>query len=89
MEIKTLGDYRRAIRAGKFAWPGGYPLYFICDDGEALCCDCAKKKRRNILESIAHNHRSGWRVVALDINYEDDTLFCAHCNAQIESAYAD
>ncbi|MDE3038720.1 MAG: hypothetical protein KGJ21_09775 [Pseudomonadota bacterium] len=87
MLINTVHDYRRAIRYGKFAWPGGYPLYFICDDGGALCCDCARKERRNVLSSIARNVRDGWRIVAQDVNYEDNDLFCDHCGEQIESAY--
>jgi len=88
-EIKTIGQFRSAVRNGPFAWPGGYPLYFICDDGGVLCCSCVKAERRNIIESIAHESRDGWRVVGIDINYEDSHLECEHCGEHIESAYAD
>jgi len=89
MYINTISEFRRAVRSGPYAWPGGYPLYFVCDDGEALCCDCVKRERRNILDSIAHGHRDGWRVVGMDVNYEDGELYCGHCSRQIESAYAE
>lgn len=90
MQIKTVSDFRAAVRNGPYAWPGGYPLFFICDDGAALCCKCAKAERRNILESIAHNQRgSGWRVEAMDVNWEDAELICDGCNHLIESAYGE
>jgi hypothetical protein len=30
-----------------------------------------------------------WCLVAVDVNYEDNALYCDHCNARIESAYAE
>ena len=33
--------------------------------------------------------RGGWRAAAVDINYEDTELYCAHTNKQIESAYGE
>jgi hypothetical protein len=87
--IKSISDFRAAIRQGNHAWPGGYPLFFICDDGGALCPKCAKTERRNIVEAIAYNLAGGWRVSGIDINWEDTTLFCDHCNEKIESAYGD
>lgn len=32
----TISDFRRDIRQ-PFAWPGGYPRYFVTNDGAA--CD--------------------------------------------------
>ena len=89
MEINTVNDFRKAVRQ-RYVWPGGYPTYFICNDGEALCHDCAKTERRLILDAIAYpEYRDQWEVIGLDINYEDPELYCAHCNARIESAYAE
>lgn len=53
-----------------FAWPGGYPLYYVCQDGETLC-------------------QGQWLIVGQEVNYEDDSLFCDHCNAKVEAAYVD
>lgn len=89
MQISSINQFRAAVRHGPYAWPGGYPLFFICDDGAALCCNCVKSERRNILESIAHNQRDGWRVVGQDINQEDPSLTCENCNKPIESAYGE
>ena len=89
MAIETIHDFRRAIRNGAYAWPGGYPLYFIASDGEAISFKAAKAERRNILWSIANNCDDGWRVVAVDVNWEDTELTCAHTGERIESAYGE
>jgi hypothetical protein len=90
MVIKTVHDFRRAIRSGPYAWPGGYPLYFECDDGGALSFRTAKENRRRILESIVNGEPGdGWRVVAMEVNWEDSELLCDHSGERIESAYGD
>jgi len=89
MEIATISDFRKAYRNGKYAWPGGYPCYFVTSDGEALSFEAVKKNRRNILEAIAYRYNDGWRVIALDVNWEDGDLTCADTGERIESAYAD
>lgn len=87
--IKTGAQLRATLRAGAFAWPGGYPLYLFTSDGGALCFDCARANLREITEEIRGNYSTGWRVVGCDVNYEDQSLYCDHCSAPIPSAYGD
>jgi len=89
MIINTLADFRRAMLVGPYAWPGGYPTYFITADGAALSYDAARLARRRIIEAIAsgHAHGGGWRVTAMDINWDDTDLVCDHTGAPIPSAY--
>jgi hypothetical protein len=89
MLINSISDFRKAVRHGPYAWPGGYPCYWLMSDGEACAFCVAKSERRNMLDALANNDRSGWRPVALEINWEDTNLICAHTNVQIESAYGD
>lgn len=89
MHVKTISDFRRAYRAGPYAWPGGYPTFWITSDGEALSWAAVKAERRQILGAIHDRDNSGWRVVAVEINYEDPALYCAHTGDRIESAYAE
>lgn len=93
MEIKTISDFRKAVRIGPYAWPGGYPLYFVMSDGEAMSFKAAKSERRALLEALrewtADHQDSGWRPIALEINYEDFDLICCHTNERIESAYGE
>lgn len=85
----TLRDVKRAIRDGGYAWPGGYPLYVVMDDGEALSVAAARENWRKIVHETLHGLRGGWRAVGVDINWEDAELYCAHTGERIESAYGD
>ena len=89
MLIKTVSDFRRAMRYGKYAWPGAYPCFFITSDGCALSFEAARAERRNIVESIAHGLKDGWQIVAMDINYENPDLYCDHTGNRIETAYCE
>lgn len=79
-------ELRNAIRH-PYAWPGGYPLALLMNDGEAVCMKCARSEYRYIAHSNRHNILDGWMPEAVFINWEDQELYCAHCNNQIESAY--
>jgi len=85
-QIETVAQLKATLRAGSYTGVGGYPLYLICDDGEALCFECARKNAAQIMPAIADKDRGGWRVVACDVNYES-TIDCSNCNAPIPSAY--
>jgi hypothetical protein len=89
MQIKNISDFRQAVRNGKYTDLGGYPLYFVTSDGAALSFEMAKKERRKILDSIASRSNDGWRIVAVDVNWENGQLFCDHSGERIESAYGE
>ena len=85
--ISTLAEVKATLRAGRFAWPGGYPLFLITKDGAALCFECARKEFRQIVWDFTNYASTGWRVCGCEINYEDADLFCDNCSKQIVSAY--
>lgn len=60
-----------------WAWPGGYPLYYLDEEDNVLCPKCANK--------------TGYcaDVVAYNMNWEDGGLYCDDCSQRIESAYAE
>jgi len=88
--IMTTAELKNALRNGKYAWPGGYPLYFVASDGEALSFDAVKENYREVLYAMKHfGDFSGWNIVGYDINWEDDNLTCAHTGDKIESAYGE
>ena len=74
---------KAAIRT-KYAWPGGYELFGICDDGGVLCCNCMRECYQQIAYSRRHKIKDGWRIVAIDCaaNY-DSYIYCEHCNKTI------
>lgn len=86
---KGMQQIKAALRAGPYAWPGGYPLYFITHDGAALSFEAVREELRNVAYDVLNAGSTGWRVEALDVNYEDQDLWCAHTNARIPAAYAE
>ena len=72
-----------------FAWPGGYPIVYVCSDGGTLCADCVNREVDNIDDSTRRKLRDGWALAGCDVHYEGPPIICNHCNAEIESAYGD
>lgn len=89
MDIKTVADLDEAIASGKYTSVGGYPIYFITDDGGVLSYDTVKEEYDQIAESVRDQLSDGWNVTAADINWEDTELLDDHTGNPIESAYGD
>ncbi len=60
-------------------------MFALTSDGGALCNKCCQKERSLIGTTTGDD---GWNVVSLVVNWEDQELYCDHCNDQIESAYS-
>lgn len=87
-DIEDTHELRATLRAGKHLFTC-YPRFLMTSDGEALCFDCAREEYRSVSFAVRHKLNDGWRVIACDINYEDASMRCVHCNNCIESAYTD
>ena len=86
--MMNITEFRRAMREGQYAWPGGYPRYFVTADGGVLSFEAAKECRRQILSALAgRDTLSGWCVAGVDVNWEDPDLICDHSGQRIECAY--
>lgn len=85
--IRSVADLKATLRAGAYAWPGGYPLYFVCDDGGSLSFRTVRQEYRLVADAIRRRDGSGgWRVIACGVNWED-RLTDSHTGEEIESAY--
>lgn len=88
--INAVWQFNKVLAEGQFAFPGGYPMYFLCADGEALSWKAAQENAGLIRDAIINKGAdTQWEVIGYDINWEDPALFCAHSNERIESAYAE
>lgn len=89
--ICNTADLRASLRAGEYAWPGGYPLYFAMADGEPMSFAAIRANLRDVLGSLHYPARfeREWRPNVISINYEDGDLHCAHSGERIPSAYAE
>lgn len=89
VDIKTVADLKATLRAGQYAWPGGYQLYFITSNGEALSFDAVRENFRECIDNMRTRYRCDWNIVACHVNYEDNDLVCAHTGKLIPAAYGD
>lgn len=62
-----------------FAWPGGYPIFYVDAHCSVLCPACAT-------ESLGDDDEK-FRPSACDVHWEGEPLICENCNCEIESAY--
>lgn len=65
-------------RYEKYAWPGGYPMFYMNKHDEVICPDCANKD----------DEEHGIDLFP-GINWEDPFLICDICGKRIKSAYAE
>ena len=78
-------------KAASYAWPGGYPIIYITNDGDVACADCCNGQNGaefRVKDSDAIRG-DGWAIDAADCYYEGPTIPCCHCGAEIDSAYGD
>jgi len=65
----------------KYAFPGGYEIYAVTDDGGILCFNCCRTE----FSLIAHSDPSdGWHVSAATSTAMDESwVTCDHCHKDI------
>ena len=82
-------DLKTQIRSGQFAWPGGYPLYFLTSEGDTLSFEAVRENFATIVSAMRSRSNDGWCIIACAVNWEDSSLLCSHTSKRIESAYAE
>ena len=82
--IATPSELASTIRAGKYAWPGGYAVFFIASDGGVICHDCTVVEYRNVVDSIRRDINDGWRIVGAECSANTDgAMYCDYCDGAI------
>ena len=91
--IQSPADIKAALRAGQTTDHGGYPLYFVTRDGDALSFAAVRDNLKEVLRAKSplsyggpHYYDRSWDIIMLTVNYEGD-LTCAHSGEQIPTAY--
>jgi ribosomal protein L24E len=88
-EPDTSLKLRATLRAGPYAWPGGYELCFVMKDGGAMHFTCVKREFKRIAKELRNPGDPAWLPACLDTNWEENDLYCEHCNEKIAPAYGD
>ncbi len=84
-QISNTRQLRACLRAGPFAWPGGYACYFIASDGAALPFAAVRAEYRQVSNAIKHLLADGWRVVGMGCTADCDAeIYCDHTGERIE-----
>ena len=93
MSTYTVKQFDDALKNGPYAWPGGYPLFFLLADNSTLGFQAAIDNAPAIREALTPVgdgfDNSGWQVIACCINWEDDFMVCCHDGDPIPSAYGE
>jgi hypothetical protein len=64
-----------------YAWPGGYDIAYVMDDGENLCGSCMSDPTNPVHFEDEDPTRDGWLCIGFDVTDAwDDGDVCAHCD---------
>jgi hypothetical protein len=86
----ALSVIKDLLRNGRFALPGGYPMFFLTCDGEPISFAAVYAERRQVfLAHIRGDQRDQFALCGYDVNWEDREMVCCHTGKRIESAYAE
>jgi hypothetical protein len=92
--MTLIERFEAALACGPFTAVGGYPIFFLMADGETLS-HAAALENAELIRSATRDTASAlcrddaqWEVVAIDINWEDGDMRCAHTYEPIPCAYS-
>jgi hypothetical protein len=78
---ETDDNGRKALP--KYAWPGGYPVFYVTNTVEIVCA-------MHATETVYGEGFDGESIVAADINWESPDMYCTVGEShRIESAYGE
>lgn len=86
--VETLRNVRAYARHA-YTDLGGYPLVLVMADGDCLCSNCTRENYRLISQATRACLRDGWKAEGVQVHWEGELEICAHCDAEIESAYGE
>ena len=76
------------VQSNGIAWPGCYPMYAICADGEVLSAKAVRQNYKQVLQATKNpGTNRQWEIVGIDIHWEGEPLYCSDSGEPIESAY--
>ncbi len=73
-----------------YAWPGGYDMFYIMDDGGTLCAKCMNDESNPIHfeGDLEDNSNDGWKVIGVSATCNTDSeVRCDHCNVILQTEW--
>ena len=78
-------NFLRTVARERYAWPGGYEMVAITNDGAVLCSGCLRNEYSIVYRSTRDTASDGWEVAGMGLVEEladTETMYCAHCGKQ-------
>jgi hypothetical protein len=74
-----------------YAWPGGYPIIYLFEDGGIACPECANGGNSAIPRTDPSDapEDKQWHIIGYDVHWEGEPVMCDNCGAEIKSAYGE
>ena len=86
----TSTELKEYIRSNGIAFPGGYHVIALMNDGEIACYKGIRDNFKRILRAIWEgNMRDQWAVRGFEVHWEGSPLTCCITGGTIESEYGD
>ena len=87
-EIREMYADKETGELEAYAWPGGYPMFYVAGGSEVVCVKCANDHETG-LGAFGSTYPDGdCKIDGADANWEDPDLYC-ECGERIPSAYAE
>lgn len=82
MEIKTISDFRQAMRETKNIYPGGYEFVFHASGGGHICRKCIEKNIPLVLCALALKDQNDiWYLYGVESTANmDGPVICDECD---------
>lgn len=80
--ISNIAQVKSCLRAGQYAWPGGYDLMFATTTGDSLCFKCVKEEFHQVIWEFDSGTNSGWRICDLFMPHEENHICCDQCGEE-------
>ena len=97
--VKVLLDSDDQGKPGElpaFAWPGAYTMFYVTEEGDMLCAECATRDlttwlaetrlRNGAAEFVTVDPPVAYGAFGAADDYPDDDERCANCNTVICAA---
>jgi hypothetical protein len=78
-------DVPRYIARNPYAWPGGYDIAGVADDGELICAQCIRSEYKLIMSATRYQRNDGWRIIGYQTSdWMENGETCAHCGRLLD-----
>lgn len=85
-DLDTARGRAAFIARERYAFPGGYELLGVTNDGALLCSQCVRDNYPAIIDSARTDTRDGWLIDAIiTSDHCENFERCDHCGTMVDA----